>query len=68
MDTTRIKEYEYSLAGDFELSYQQRFKFFGRVNGLSYVELQTPRNSTPKHSTKGAALIIFTTAGASMQQ
>jgi hypothetical protein len=50
LDTARIKEYEYSLAGDFELSYQERFEFFGRVNGLCYVELQKPRNSNAKHS------------------
>jgi hypothetical protein len=59
LDTNCYKEYEYSLAGDFELSYQERFEFFGRVNGLCYVELQTPRNSNAKAFYKGSCFDYF---------
>jgi hypothetical protein len=59
LDTARIKEYEYSLAGDFELSYKERFEFFGRVNGLCYVELQKPRNPNAKAFYKGSCFDYF---------
>jgi hypothetical protein len=59
LDTNRIAEYEKSLEGEFEFSYKERYRFFGRVNGLCFVQSHLPKTPNALPLYKGSCFDYF---------